>query len=44
MEILEFVKSDQVDPVYLEASYYVAPMKAAKSLRAPFTALKDSGY
>src|SRR5258706_8858216 len=25
MEILEFVKSDQVDPIYLEASYYVAP-------------------
>src|SRR3954470_5729602 len=25
MEILEFVKSDQVDPVYLESSYYVAP-------------------
>jgi len=25
MEILEFVKSDQVDPLYLESSYYVAP-------------------
>src|SRR6185437_16587652 len=25
MEILEFVKADQVDPVYLESSYYVAP-------------------
>src|SRR5213080_3004471 len=25
MEILEFVKADQVDPIYLEASYYVAP-------------------
>src|SRR5947209_6056921 len=25
MEILEFVKSDQVDPIYLETSYYLAP-------------------
>ncbi len=25
MEILEFVKADQVDPIYLESSYYVAP-------------------
>src|SRR6266567_3448717 len=25
MEILEFVKADKVDPIYLEASYYVAP-------------------
>ena len=25
MEILEFVKSEQVDPIYLESSYYVAP-------------------
>src|SRR5207248_6705586 len=25
MEILEFVKSKDVDPVYLESSYYMAP-------------------
>src|SRR5215813_11583033 len=25
MEILEFVKAEQVDPIYLESSYYVAP-------------------
>src|SRR5512141_3104049 len=25
MEILEFVQSTQVDPIYLESSYYVAP-------------------
>src|SRR5215471_21054297 len=25
MEVLEFVKSEQVDPIYLESSYYVAP-------------------
>src|SRR5581483_721213 len=24
MEILEFVKSDEVDPIYLESSYYLA--------------------
>ena len=25
MEILEFVKGDRVDPVYMESSYYIAP-------------------
>ena len=25
MEILEFVKGDTVDPIYLESSYYMAP-------------------
>src|ERR1017187_4908423 len=25
MEILEFVKASEVDPIYLESSYYVAP-------------------
>ena len=25
MEILEFVKADEVDPVYLESSYYMGP-------------------
>src|SRR5438874_4428207 len=25
MEILEFVKSDEVDPIYFESSYYMAP-------------------
>ena len=25
MEILEFVKGDAVDPIYLESSYYMAP-------------------
>src|SRR3954471_16201293 len=45
MEILEFVKSDQVDPIYLEASYYVAPDEGGeKAYALLFTALKDSGY
>ncbi len=25
MEVLEFVKADEVDPIYLESSYYMAP-------------------
>jgi DNA end-binding protein Ku len=45
MEILEFVKADQVDPIYLEASYYVAPDDGGeKAYALLFTALKDSGY
>ena len=45
MEILEFVKADQVDPVYLESSYYVAPDEGGeKPYALLFTALRDSGY
>jgi DNA end-binding protein Ku len=45
MEILEFVKADQVDPVYLESSYYVAPDEGGeKPYALLFQALKDSGY
>jgi len=45
MEILEFVKSDQVDPIYLESSYYVAPDEGGeKPYALLFQALKDSGY
>jgi DNA end-binding protein Ku len=45
MEILEFVKADQVDPVYLESSYYVAPDEGGeKAYALLFTALKESGY
>jgi DNA end-binding protein Ku len=44
MEILEFVKADQVDPIYLESSYYVAPDEGGeKAYALLFTALKDSG-
>ena len=45
MEILEFVKSSDVDPVYFEASYYVAPEEAG---RRPFAllarALRETNY
>ena len=45
MEILEFVKADQVDPIYLESSYYVAPEEGGeKAYALLFTALKESGY
>src|ERR1051325_9886016 len=45
MEILEFVKADQVDPIYLESSYYVAPDEGGeKAYALLFTALKESGY
>ena len=30
MEILEFVKQEEIDPVYFESSYYLAPDEAAK--------------
>src|SRR5436305_6136277 len=45
MEILEFVKSDQVDPIYLESSYYVAPDEGGeKPYALLFQALRESEY
>jgi DNA end-binding protein Ku len=45
MEILEFVKSDQVDPIYLESSYYVAPDEGGeKAYALLFEALKQSQF
>lgn len=45
MEIVEFVKTDQVDPVYLETSYYMAPEEAGeKPYALLFEALRKSGY
>ncbi|HBY58934.1 MAG TPA: Ku protein [Solibacterales bacterium] len=45
MEILEFVKADEVDPVYLESSYYLAPDEAGEKPYALFfEALKRSGF
>jgi DNA end-binding protein Ku len=45
MEILEFVKNDQVDPIYLETSYYMAPDEAGeKPYALLFEALKKTGY
>src|SRR5664279_3902949 len=45
MEILEFVKSEQVDPVYLESSYYVAPDEGGeKPYALLFQALRESKF
>ena len=44
MEILEFVKSEEVDPIYLETSYYMAPDEAGeKPYALLFGALKNTG-
>ena len=45
MEILEFVKADQVDPIYLESSYYMAPDEGGeKPYALLFQALRESSY
>jgi DNA end-binding protein Ku len=45
MEILEFVKGDDVDPVYFEASYYLMPEEAGKRPYALLAkALEETNY
>jgi DNA end-binding protein Ku len=45
MEILEFVKGGDVDPVYLESSYYLSPGEGGeKPYALLFEALKETGY
>jgi DNA end-binding protein Ku len=45
MEILEFVKSSEVDPVYFESSYYMLPEEAGRRPYALLTkALEESQY
>src|SRR5438477_4007117 len=45
MEILEFVKSSDVDPVYFESSYYMLPEEAGRRPYALLTrALDESEY
>src|SRR5438067_10687424 len=45
MEILEFVKADEIDPIYFESSYYLMPEEAG---RRPYAllqkALEDSSF
>jgi DNA end-binding protein Ku len=44
MEVLEFVKSSEVDPIYFESSYYLAPDEAGeKPYALLFEALRKSG-
>jgi DNA end-binding protein Ku len=45
MEILEFVKTSEVDPVYFESSYYMVPEEAGRRPYALLTkALEESEY
>jgi DNA end-binding protein Ku len=45
MEIQEFVKADQVDPVFLESSYYVAPEEGGeKPYALLFEAMQQSQF
>jgi DNA end-binding protein Ku len=45
MEIQEFVKAADVDPVYLESSFYMAPEDGGeKPYTLLFEALKETGY
>jgi DNA end-binding protein Ku len=45
MELLEFVKSEQVDPIYLESSYYMAPDEGGeKPYALLFQALRETKY
>src|SRR6202140_2776826 len=45
MEILEFVKAEEVDPVYFESSYYMVPEEAGRRPYALLTkALEESDY
>jgi len=45
MEILEFVETKDIDPVYLESSYYMAPDAGGeKAYALLFEALRKSGY
>lgn len=45
MEILEFVKLDEVDPLYFDASYYVTPEDAGKkAYHLLLSAMEESGH
>ena len=45
MEILEFVKADEVDPIYFESSYYLVPEEAGRRPYALLTrALEETNF
>src|SRR5208282_9323 len=45
MEILEFVKLDEMDPLYFDSSYYLSPEEAGvKAHKLLMKAMEESGY
>ena len=45
MEILEFVKLDEMDPLYFDSSYYITPEDAGvKAYKLLMNAMHESGY
>src|SRR5437588_12636197 len=45
MEILEFVKQEEIDPIYFESSYYLMPEEAGKKPYALLArALNETAY
>ncbi len=45
MEILEFVKAEEIDPIYFESSYYLMPEEAGKRPYALLArAMEETGY
>ncbi len=45
MEILDFVKIDEIDPIYFDSSYYTAPEEAGRKPYALLVkAMQESGY
>src|SRR6266404_3024237 len=45
MEILEFVKADEIDPIYFETSYYLMPEEAGKRPYALLAqAMEETGH
>lgn len=45
MEILQFVRMEEIDPIYLETSYYVAPEEeVSKPYTLLWEAMKETGY
>jgi len=45
MEILEFVKINEMDPLYFDSSYYISPEEAGvKAYKLLMKAMEESGY